>query len=100
MPDHLKSTDARFKPVWQRLNRCVHPSGELRERLTDESALLARDAFDERWARETQADALEVFGLIQLAVVLRFPNARRALLADPHVFRTRPQLRAALEKVC
>jgi len=85
--------DSHFKPLWDRLNRCVHPSGELREKLIGESALLHRDAFDEAWARETHADAVEVFGLICLAVLSRFPAAVPALLADSNIFRMCPQLR-------
>jgi hypothetical protein len=86
-----------FKPLWDRLNRCVHPSGDLREKLVGESALHARDAFDEAWARETRAAAVEVFGLIWLAVLSRFPAAVPALIADPSIFQACPQLRKVLE---
>jgi hypothetical protein len=88
---------SQFRPVWDRLNRCVHPSGDLRERLAGESALLVRDAFGEAWARDTLADAAEVFGLIWLAVVSRFAAAVPALLADSNTFLACPQLREALE---
>ena len=47
--------------------------------------------------RETLADAAEVFGLVWLTVLSRFPAAAPALLADPHTFRACPQLRAVLE---
>jgi hypothetical protein len=89
--------DARFRPLWQRLNHGVHPSGDLREKLIGASALHVRDAFDEAWARQTHADAVEVFGLIWLAILSRFPDAIPALLADPHTFQVCPQLRVALE---
>jgi hypothetical protein len=74
----------------------VHPSGEIRENLMGESGLHVRDAFDEGWARETLRDALEVFEILWLAVLARFPAAILALLADPHTFRVCPRLRAAL----
>jgi hypothetical protein len=90
--------EALFKPLWDRLNRCVHPSGELREKLVGESVLHAVDAFNEGWARQTLADAEEVFGLIWLAVLSRFPRAVPALLADPNTFRACPQMRAVLER--
>jgi hypothetical protein len=96
--DAPEAIQGRFKPLWDRLNRIVHPSGDLRLMLVDESTLLVRDAFDEQWARETLADAAEVFGLICLAVVTRFPDALPALLANPHTFRACPELRAGLEK--
>jgi hypothetical protein len=90
--------ESHFKPLWDRLNCCVHPSGELREKLVGESVLHALDAFDEGWAQETLADAADVFGLIWLAVLSRFPRAVPALLADPHTFRACPQLRRVLER--
>jgi hypothetical protein len=88
---------SHFKPLWDRLNRCVHPSGELREKLAGESALHARDAFDEGWAREALADAAEAFGLIWLAVLSLFPAGVPALLADRHTFQACSQLRAVLQ---
>jgi hypothetical protein len=93
----LGKDEAHYKALWDRLNRCVHPSGYLRERLVSESDLLAIDAFDEPWARETHADAAEVFGVVWLAVLSRFPRAVSALLADPQTFRVCPRLRGALE---
>jgi hypothetical protein len=91
--------ETHFKPLWDRLNRCVHPSGELREKLVGESTLHALDAFDEAWARETHADATEVFELIWLAVLSQFPAAVPALLADPDTFRACSRLRAVLEAI-
>jgi hypothetical protein len=75
----------------------VHPSGDLRLMLVDASALLARDAFEEEWARETLAAAAGVFELIWLAVTSRFPDIIPALLADPHTLLACPRLRATLE---
>lgn len=92
-PDEAES---HFKPLWERLNRCVHPSGELREKLAGDSALHLFDAFDEGWARETRADAVDVFGLIFLAILSRFPATIPTLLADPHFSPICPQLRAVL----
>jgi hypothetical protein len=92
----LAQVESLFNPVWDRLNCCVHPSGDLREKLASESRLHVRDAFDPAWARQTLADAAEVFGLIWLAVLSRFPAAVPLLLADPHTFRVCPQLRAVL----
>jgi hypothetical protein len=66
--------------------------------LAGESALQAVDAFDEGWARATLADAADVFGLIWLAVLSRFPLAVPALLANADTFRACPQLRAVLAR--
>jgi len=91
--------ESLFKPLWDRLSCCVHPSGELREKLIGESALHHRDAFDEGWARETRADAVVVFELIFLAVLSQFPAVVPTLLEDPHMFPVCPRLRAALRAV-
>ncbi len=64
--------------------------------LTGESILHALDSFDEGWARQTLADAAEVFGLIWLAVLSRFPAAVPALFANADTFRACPQVRAVL----
>jgi hypothetical protein len=90
--------ESLFHPLWDRLNRCVHPTGELREMLTGDSCLHALDAFDEELARATLTDAAEVFGLIWLATLTRFPGVVPALLAEPTRFRACPQLRAVLER--
>jgi len=81
------SIEPRFEVLWDRLNRCVHPSGELREKLAAEPTLPALDAFDPTWAQETYEDAVEVFRLIFRAVLSRFPEAVPALLAAPHCFK-------------
>lgn len=99
---HLFPSSARaevvsqFKPLWDDLNRCVHPSSELRESLLGESALHVRDAFDEPWARRTQALAVDVFELIWLAVLNRFPAAVPPLLAEPFALQGCPNLRSLL----
>ena len=95
--DDPSEIESHFKPLWQGLHRCVHPSGELREKLMTERGLMMIDAFDEGWARQTHAAAAEVFALVWLAVLSRFPAAVPALLADAERFRTCPQLGAALE---
>lgn len=68
-----------YRELWQSLNKYVHPSQELFYRMLDDSALLVRDGFDEGWAREIMQVATEVFDLIWLAVMGRFPNCAPAL---------------------
>jgi hypothetical protein len=74
-----------FIPLWERLNRVVHPSWELRDRLINPSALLVADGYDADWASEVLSDAANVFDLIWLAVLHRFPDCRR-LLANETTF--------------
>ncbi|MGE0684833.1 MAG: hypothetical protein AB7P69_28475 [Candidatus Binatia bacterium] len=73
-----------YHQLWQRLNRYVHPSVELVSRMMGESALLVTDSFDETWATEIIQDATEVFGLIWLAVISRFPKCARLLAQQEH----------------
>jgi hypothetical protein len=94
--DSQEEIESQFKPLWDRLNACVHPSGDLREKLAGDSTLLAVDAFDEAWARETHRDTAEVFAVIWLAIMSRFPGAAPALLADATTFHVCPQLRSVL----
>jgi hypothetical protein len=67
IPDH-------YQPLWQTLNRCVHPSAELRYKLIGPSALLVTDSFDSAWAAESVQAASDVFDLVWIAVLSRFPK--------------------------
>jgi hypothetical protein len=82
-------------PLWNRLNRVVHPSNELRARLTNQSLLLVTDSFDADWAAEILSDAATVFDLIWLAVLHRFPDCR-GLLANETTFAHCPLSQAAV----
>lgn len=88
-----KDVEQHFKELWQQLNRCVHPSAGLRNRLTAESALHARDAFDEAWARETLDAAREVFALLWLATASSFPSTLPVLRSSAVAFAAIPQLK-------
>jgi hypothetical protein len=64
----------RYHKLWKGLHKYVHPSVDLVSRMMGESALLVTDSFDETWATEIIQDATEVFDLIWLAVISRFPK--------------------------
>jgi hypothetical protein len=89
--------EEHFKPIWDILNCYVHPSATLRYDLIEESALLARDAFDEKLANKTLHYAGEVFELVWLAVIWRFPETKCQLLSKPNVFARCPRLRSVLK---
>lgn len=93
----MTTLESRYKSVWDRLNRCVHPSGDLREKSFRASMLHLRCTFDEGFARGTLDDAAEVFGLIWLAMLSWFPKAIKDLKSDLNTFQDHPHLRAALE---
>jgi hypothetical protein len=59
---------------WRYLNQHVHPSAHLSVRLADTGQILT-DCFDEEWAAETLAAARDVFDLVWLAVLHRYPKA-------------------------
>jgi len=96
--DNQKEIENCFKPTWDTLNCYVHPSAILRDDLIEESGLLFRDAFDEKLANKALHYATEVFELVWLAVLWRFPKAKPRLLSDPNVFKKCPRVRAMLEK--
>ena len=95
----VKEIEECFKPVWDALNCYVHPSAVLRYELIDESSLLFRDAFDENLANKSLYYAKEIFELVWLAVLWRFPKAKVRLLANPSVFKKCPRVRSMLEKL-
>ncbi len=86
-----------YHNLWQSLNRYVHPSVDLVSRMMGESALLVTDSFDETWAMEIIQDATEIFDLIWLAVISRFPKCA-PLLAQQEYGLVCPLTQAVLEK--
>jgi hypothetical protein len=86
-----------YRQLWQSLNRYAHPSVGLVSRMIGESALLFTDSFDEVWAREIIQDATEVFDLIWLAVISRFPKCA-PLLAQQEYGLVCPLTQAVVEK--
>lgn len=73
-----------YQELWQSLNKYVHPSVDLVSRMMGESALLVTDSFDETWATEIIQDATEVFDVIWLAVISRFPECAPLLAQQEH----------------
>ena len=53
-------------------------------RMMDESSLLVKDNFDEAWAREINHVATQVFDLVWLAVISRFPECAPVLARQEH----------------
>jgi hypothetical protein len=64
----------RYHGLWRHLHQHVHPSAHLTGRLA-ESGLVLTDGFDEEWAKETLAVAADVFDLVWLAILHRYPKA-------------------------
>jgi hypothetical protein len=62
-----------YQALFKHLHRYAHPSAYLTGRMSAE--LLAMDAFDEEWARESIDVGASVFELIWLAVFAHHPEA-------------------------
>lgn len=79
-----KNAAERYYALWQTLNSYVHPSADLFSKLVGESALLATDRFDAAWATEILAMATQVFDVIWLALLSRFPRTALLLAQNEH----------------
>jgi hypothetical protein len=62
-----------YHKLWKDLNNYVHPTHFLVERMIDRDGILI-DRFDQEWAKETIDVAMDVFDLVWLAVIARFPG--------------------------
>jgi hypothetical protein len=75
----------RYKQHWRELNKQVHPTRNLRYRMIEESALAVRDGFDQKWADSTIDLACDVYDLLWLMTLHRFPKCL-PLLSGPRLF--------------
>jgi hypothetical protein len=87
---------AEFKPMWDRLNRAAHPSGEWRASGVEASARHVWHHFDGTQACEVIADARVVFGVVFVAILTHFPKVAVVLAVNPHVFGQCPAVRLFL----
>ena len=86
-----------YRKLWQSLHKYAHPSMDLASRMMGESVLLVTDSFDETWATEIIQDATEVFDLIWLTAISRFPECT-PLFAKQEYGLVCPLTQAVLEK--
>ena len=89
---------AEFKPVWDRLNRAAHPSGEWRANGLGDSARHAWHHFDRALAEQLVCDARVVFAVVFAAILARFPNVGAVLASKPLVFQECPAVRLLLPR--
>jgi hypothetical protein len=87
-----------FRGLWGKLNRYVHPSQEFRYRMIGERPLLLTDGFDETWAKEGLSVTSDVFDLIWLTVLGRFP-ASATLVSVANTFRLCPLTKAMVQSM-
>lgn len=79
-----------YKRLWRELNKHVHPTKDLRYRMIEESALAVRDGFDQEWAESAIDLACDVYDLIWLMTLHRFPNCV-PLLTGSRLFQYTPK---------
>jgi hypothetical protein len=77
-----KKDCSHYGKIWRALNHHVHPTKAIRHRSIDDSALMVRDSFDKKWADESIHAACDVFDLIWLLTLRRFPKCRDQLSKD------------------
>jgi hypothetical protein len=87
-----RSEHGYFGCLWGRLNKCVHASAKIRSRLMGESAAAVKDAFDQTWAEETCQISTDVFDIIWLLILRRFPGCVKKL-AGSQCFSNTPRSR-------
>lgn len=86
-----------YKSLWDRLNEYVHPTKAFLDRMViHDPASLVRDSFNAEWALETIGTATDVFDLVWLAVISRFPRCS-SLIAQKGLHIVYPVITAALE---
>ncbi|GAI43635.1 unnamed protein product, partial [marine sediment metagenome] len=71
-----KETRARFKPLWDDLNKYAHPSARQIDLVVEEDfSALVTDSFNESLARELLIVTDKVFDIVYAVVLKRFPRA-------------------------
>jgi hypothetical protein len=87
-----------YGALWGKLNQFVHPSREFRYRMICDQPHLFTDAFDEKWATEGLSLTSDVFDIIWLTVLGRFPESA-TLLSDKHAFRLCPITKSMVQSM-
>lgn len=75
LADREQEVRDHYKELFQYLHRYAHPSAYLLNRMVGDSALLIRDAFDEKMALQTAEIGAKVFDLVWMVVFAQHPAA-------------------------
>ena len=72
---------SNFKPLWNYLNKHVHPSGKQMDIVaTEDFSSLVRDSFNENLARDALRATDEIFDIVNIILFKRFPRIKEACL--------------------
>ena len=72
---------SNFKPLWNYLNKRVHPSGKQMDIVaTEDFSSLVTDSFNENLARDTLRATDEIFDIVNMTLFKRFPRIKEACL--------------------
>jgi hypothetical protein len=70
---------SNFKPLWNYLNKHVHPSGEQMELVAIEDiSSLVKDSFNENLARSVLRATDEVLDIVNMILFKRFPRIKES----------------------
>ena len=72
---------SNFKPLWDYLNKHVHPSAKQIDIVaTEDFPSLLTDSFNEKLARDVLRATDEIFDLVNMIVVRKFSRVRELVL--------------------
>lgn len=94
-PTSVSVAVAYFRPIWDRLNEVVHPSGNWRDASVGDSSRIAWPNFDADFARQLLADLNAVVPLFWWLILFRHPQAVRHLDNPADLFRSSPVVAGA-----
>lgn len=94
-PTAVSVAVAYFRPIWDRLNEVVHPSGHWRDASAGDSSRIAWPNFDADLARQLLADLIAVVPLFWWLILLRHPKAVQHLDNPADLFRSSPVVAGA-----
>jgi len=72
---------ANFKPLWDNLNKQVHPSGKQMDIVvTEDISSLVKDSFSKNLARDTLRATDKIFDIVNMIIFKKFPEIKEVAL--------------------
>lgn len=76
-----ESVRSNFKPLWDYLNKHVHPSAKQMDIVaTEDFSSLLTDSFNENLARDVLTATNEIFDLVNIVIVRKFLRVKESIL--------------------
>lgn len=75
-----------FKPLWDNLNKYVHPSAKEMDRVAKEDfSSFVTDSFNENLARDALRATNEIFDIVNMIIFKKFPRIKERTLKDEFI---------------